>query len=355
MMKLGRFFQIAALIMIAAGAQPAYSAFWQWSKTAATNATADPTINWAEGMSPSSVNDSARAMMARAAEYRDDISGALTLGGTSTVYTLTTNQGLNATPTTGQMIAFKPNVTNGSAATLTTDGGTAWPLQSTAGTALPSGSILAGTPYRASFSGTAWVLEGGYGNPYAVPLGGLLASTIGTAPNSNFILPAGQCISTTTYATYWVAMGSPASGACAGGEFAVIDMRGRLPLALDNLNGTAANRYTSSGTGCGTAMTSIGAVCANAAESSSVLQANLPSVNFVVAAGQTVSVSSVNYVTGLNGAGSGGIPRDAANQLTALTSTGTVTSTGTAASGGSGTAMSRAPHVIGLSYFLRVI
>lgn len=36
----------------------------QWSTTAANNATADPSINWKEGQAPSTVNDSARAMMA---------------------------------------------------------------------------------------------------------------------------------------------------------------------------------------------------------------------------------------------------------------------------------------------------
>jgi hypothetical protein len=36
----------------------------QWSTTAANNATADPSINWQEGQAPSTVNDSARAMMA---------------------------------------------------------------------------------------------------------------------------------------------------------------------------------------------------------------------------------------------------------------------------------------------------
>ncbi|WP_343654534.1 tail fiber domain-containing protein [Paraburkholderia caribensis] len=39
-------------------------ALWQWSTTAAANATADPTINWQEGQAPSTINDSARAMMA---------------------------------------------------------------------------------------------------------------------------------------------------------------------------------------------------------------------------------------------------------------------------------------------------
>ena len=42
-------------------------ALWQWSTTAANNANADPTIDWAEGQPPSTVNDSARAMMAAVA------------------------------------------------------------------------------------------------------------------------------------------------------------------------------------------------------------------------------------------------------------------------------------------------
>jgi hypothetical protein len=44
-------------------------ALWQWSTTAANNATADPSINWQEGQPPSSVNDSARAMMAAIATW----------------------------------------------------------------------------------------------------------------------------------------------------------------------------------------------------------------------------------------------------------------------------------------------
>ena len=66
--------------------------FYNWSRTAASNATADSTVNWAEGQSPSSVNDSARAMMASTAAFRDDIAGAIATGGTSTAYTVSSNQ-----------------------------------------------------------------------------------------------------------------------------------------------------------------------------------------------------------------------------------------------------------------------
>jgi hypothetical protein len=43
-----------------------------WSTLAATNSAADSTINWAEGQAPSTVNDSARAMMAGLATFVRD-------------------------------------------------------------------------------------------------------------------------------------------------------------------------------------------------------------------------------------------------------------------------------------------
>lgn len=64
-----------------------------WSTTASSNATADSAsgIVWSEGQAPSSVNDSARAMMAELAEYFKDNDGTLTTAGTSTAYTATGN------------------------------------------------------------------------------------------------------------------------------------------------------------------------------------------------------------------------------------------------------------------------
>ena len=66
-----------------------------WSKNAAANANADPAVNWAEGQPANSVNNSARAMMAGVAAWRDDNSGTiLATKGSGNTYALTTNQGI---------------------------------------------------------------------------------------------------------------------------------------------------------------------------------------------------------------------------------------------------------------------
>lgn len=228
---------ILVALIVAGGAN---AAVWQWSKTAGTNATADATINWAEGMSPSSVNDSARAMMARIAEWRDDSSGVLATAGTSTAYTLTSNSGLNSVPTDGQLIAFTPHATNGASPTLRVDGGTIYAIQTSPGTAVAAGVLVAGTPYTAKFnlSATAWILRDYFGNPFNVPLGTVLDYTGTTAPNSNFVLANGQCISRTTYAAYF-ALVSTTFGACDGSTtFGVPDLANRI-VAGTQMGGTA--------------------------------------------------------------------------------------------------------------------
>jgi hypothetical protein len=137
-------------------------AFWQWSKTAATNAGVDPSINWAEGMPPAQVNDSGRAMMARSAEYRDDTSGLLVTTGTATAYAVTTNQGLPSPPNDGQLIVVSFHTANGASATLSADGGTAFPIQDAPGTGLFAGGIVPGIPIPLKFrtASLGWIMMG---------------------------------------------------------------------------------------------------------------------------------------------------------------------------------------------------
>jgi microcystin-dependent protein len=223
--------------------------FWKWSRTASSNATADTSINWAEGQAPSTVNDSGRAMMAAAAKFRDDISGAIATGGSSTAYTVTSYQSFDTLANmNGAMIAFTPHTTGGETGALTFDGFAPNPLRFAPGAAndLPAGTLVQGTPYVATyFNATAeWILQGLAGNPYNIPLGGMLEFTGTTAPNGSFVLPFGQALSRTTYATYFAMVGTTYGAGDGSTTFNVIDKRGRVSAGKDDMGGSSANRLT---------------------------------------------------------------------------------------------------------------
>lgn len=270
---------------------------WQWSKTASTNSTADPSINWAEGMSPSSVNDSARAMMAVTAAWRDDISGLLASTGTSSAYALATNSSIGSPPNDGQMLAFSPHTTNSASATLAVDSGTAYPIQTAPGVAIGTGVIVEGSPYRVKFStsSSAWLLEGVYNLPSGVPLGAAIPYTGSTAPSSNYVLAYGQCISRSTYASYF-AIVSTTYGACDGTTtFGVPDVRGRVVAGKDDMGGTSANRLTNQ-TG-GLNGDTLGAT--GGAETHTLVVGEIPNHNHSVSG--TVSIPNGTQVMRTNG------------------------------------------------------
>jgi hypothetical protein len=93
---------------------------WAWSTTAANNSNSDAGIGWAELQLPSSVNNSARGMMAAIAKMRNDQGGERTLAGGTTAYTLTTNQVLGSLAN-GVRVHAKVNATNTGASTLNVD------------------------------------------------------------------------------------------------------------------------------------------------------------------------------------------------------------------------------------------
>lgn len=137
--------------------------FYDWSLTAASNSNSDSTVNWAEGQLPSTVNGSARAMMAAIASWRDDINGSLTTAGSSNAYTLTANVGFTALAT-GLMVCFKANHTNTGAATLAVNSLTAKALRTRDDQALVANQIISGGFYVAVYNAAAnaaagaWVL-----------------------------------------------------------------------------------------------------------------------------------------------------------------------------------------------------
>lgn len=93
------------------------SSIFDWSLTAASNGTADSSINWQEGQLPSTVNNSARQMMTRVAEFLKDFGGTVSSGGTANALTLTANSPFSAYAT-GQIVGFKATASNTGAATL---------------------------------------------------------------------------------------------------------------------------------------------------------------------------------------------------------------------------------------------
>jgi microcystin-dependent protein len=225
--------------------------FWKWSRTAASNATADGSINWAEGQAPSTVNDSARAMMAAASKYRDDVAGAIATAGTSSAYTLASFQVFDTLAhMDGAMIAFTPHTGNSTPVTLNVDGLGAKPLRTAPGQELAVGALVTGTPYVATyFNATGeWILRSSFAGA-DVPLGVALPFFASVLPGSNFVFPSGQAISRTTYGVLFALLGTTYGAGDGSTTFNIPDLRGYVLAGKDDMNGSAANRITSGGSG----------------------------------------------------------------------------------------------------------
>lgn len=145
-----------------------------WSTTAATNSTADSSINWREGQAPSTVNNSARAMMAAIAKWRDDQSGNIETGGSSTAYTITSNQSL--TPIAdGYSITARMHATNGASPTLNVDATGAKAIRVYASTAVPTGAMNEDSVHRFTYdSGDDCWYVGSFFSSTSLALTGLL-------------------------------------------------------------------------------------------------------------------------------------------------------------------------------------
>ena len=152
-----------------------------WSQTAGLNATADSGFTWAEGMSPSLVDDGARGLMASVAMWVADNNGTLATSGSSTAFTVYTNQ-VETALTAGYTVAVQFSATNDSSATLNVDGLGPKPLQLTAGTNLLGQEFQSGAICRFTYSSTGtgqWIA-----NNYNTQIVSGFVST--TAKDQNF-------------------------------------------------------------------------------------------------------------------------------------------------------------------------
>jgi microcystin-dependent protein len=215
---------------------PNNGGWYTWNKTAANNAVADQTVNWQAGMAPSAISPSGRAMMTSVAKGLADISGSLVTSGTSTAFQIESNQQFDTLADfNGQMVCFVPHTTNGAGpVTMTVDGFANLPLLSAPNTELLPGVLIQGTPYCVTFNqaDNALYLHGFYGQQ-SVQIGGMIDFIGSASAFSNWVIPIGQALSRTTYATLFNLIGSTYGAGDGVNTFNIIDVRGRVTAMLD--------------------------------------------------------------------------------------------------------------------------
>jgi hypothetical protein len=130
-----------------------------WSTTAASNGSADTSINFAEGQTRASLNDSCRSVMAAIAKDRNLKNGSITTGGTVNAQTFSSGLTYISVPS-GLRVTLKVGaaLTNTAAMTLNMDGIGAVAVKNMLGTDLIAGDWTAGGYVDILYDGTNWIL-----------------------------------------------------------------------------------------------------------------------------------------------------------------------------------------------------
>lgn len=161
------------------------SGVYGYSTTAASNTSAGG-VSTAEGMNPGLVNNAMRGIMAEIAEFRNDISGSATTGGSANAQTLTTSSTVTAY-SDGQKFSFVAGYTNTGATTLNVDSVGAKAIRKADDQALIGNEIKAGGHYVVQYDASAnsaagaWLLL----NPEPIELFDTFY-TIGASEITNF-------------------------------------------------------------------------------------------------------------------------------------------------------------------------
>lgn len=149
-----------------------------WSTTPGSNGSSDASINFAEGQAPSTVNDSARSLMARVRHWFNWFGATTTSGGASNAYTLTSGESLSAY-VAGMRFAWSPNADSTGAVTINVDTIGAKKVYMPDGSQANTGDLDADSIYDLIYDTALDSSAGGFkivGFPDAVTSGALLAA-----------------------------------------------------------------------------------------------------------------------------------------------------------------------------------
>lgn len=211
-----------------------------FSTDAASNGTADTSINAAEGMAPSQINNAIRAFMAAVKKHSLDMSGKLVTGGTKTAFTATTNEVLTSF-VDGHTFKARMHVASGSAPTLAVDGLAAKAIQVAIGAAPSIGKLVKDAVYQFTYRGTddVWLVSGvGDRN-----VGDVVITGAAAAPPL-CLLAYGQAISRTAYPALFEVYSTTYGTGDGSTTFNLPDLRGRVVAGQDDMGGSSANRLT---------------------------------------------------------------------------------------------------------------
>jgi microcystin-dependent protein len=81
-------------------------------------------------------------------------------------------------------------------------------------------------------------LQGFFGNPFNIPIAGLMFYIGATPPNANFAFPVGQAIARITYAPLYSLVGNTYGGGDGSTTFNLPDLRGMVIAGLDGMGGS---------------------------------------------------------------------------------------------------------------------
>jgi len=231
------------------------TSIYNWALSAADNANADPFINWSEGQPPSTVNNSARAMMQRMREFVADLGGDMMASGSANAITLSANMSLSGY-SHGIMLRFRALATNTGSVSINVNFLGSKPLVTTSSrglVALTGGEMQKDGLYEIIYYGALYGNTGGWflTNPtpaQSVPVGAISAFAMAMPP-VGWIKCNGIALSRTSYAALYSTIGTSWGAGDGVTSFNVPDLRGQFLRGADEGRGQDPGRLFASSQG----------------------------------------------------------------------------------------------------------